>query len=387
MMIEKTLDNHGVKIMQGNVACAEGALAGGCTFFAGYPITPASEVPEHISQRIFEVGGYFTQMEDELASVCAIMGARWGGSKSMTATSGPGFSLMMEGLGYGIVTETPMVILNVMRGGPSTGQPTSSAQQDIYQAKYGSHGDYELIVLCPSSVQETFDFTVRAFNLSEQFRVPVILLTDETLGHMREKIVIPEKVEIFEEKFEGICKEYYKPDEKNIPPRISFFEGHNVIVDGQLHDDRGIRAGHIAEISAAAVNRYNDKILDNIDEITDIEEFMVEDAEYLIISYGSVARPSIKAMKIAREKGIKVGMLKVNTIWPFPEKEIKSACAKVKKIIVPEMNVGKYNREIERVTEQDKVVGIPSLGGTLHRPEMIVEKIEEIIANNLSEVI
>lgn len=378
-MKQKKLKNPGITIMQGNVACAEGALAAGCMFFAGYPITPASEVPEVMASRIFEEGGDFVQMEDELGSICAIIGARWGGAKSMTATSGPGFSLMMEGLGYGIVTETPTVILNVQRGGPSTGQPTASAQADIYQARYGSHGDYEIIALCPSSVQEVFDFTVKAFNLSEKYRLPVIVLTDEIIGHMREKVVIPESVEIFDEKFQGVCKECFKPDENKVPPRISFFEGHNVAVDGQLHDDRGMRAGHIPEISAAAIRRYNDKILDNIEDITDVEEFFMEDAEYVFIAFGSVARPTLKAAKLAREQGIKAGFLKVNTIWPFPEKEIKEICKKAKKVIVPEMNVGRYSREIERVTEQEKVISLPSLGGVLHNPALILNKLIEVM--------
>lgn len=378
MLKKIKLKNRGVKISSGNEACAEGALAAGCKFFAGYPITPATEVLETLSKRMLEEDGILVQMEDELSSICSIIGARWGGSKAMTATSGPGFSLMQEGLGYAIVSETPIVILNVQRGGPSTGQPTASGQGDIYQAKYGSHGDYELIALVPSSIQEAFDFTIKAFNLAEEFRVPVIILSDEIIGHMREKLVIPEFVEIFDEKFEGKCDYYFKPDENKIPPRISFFEGHNVLVDGQLHDERGIRAGHIPKKSKEAVERFNEKILFNIDKIIDIKQFDANDAEILLITYGSVFRSALQAVKLARQENIKAGLIKVNTVWPFPEEEIKKVCKKAKKVIVAEMNVGKYVREVERVIGQNKVIFIPSLGGVLHRPTDLLKIIKEV---------
>ena len=239
----KKLDDSGHKLMQGNEACAVAALAADCRFMAGYPITPATEIPEYLSSKMFEAGGVFMQMEDELASINAVIGASWGGARAMTATSGPGFTLMLEAIGYAAATETPLVVINVMRGGPATGQPTCTAQDAVMQARYGGHGDYEIIALTPSSVQEAFDFTLRAFNLADKYRVPVFVLSDETVGHTREKLVIPETVEIFDDKYEGICHEYFKPDEKGIPPRIRFFEGHNVLVDGQLHDERGVRQG------------------------------------------------------------------------------------------------------------------------------------------------
>ena len=288
-MSMQKVSNSGPKLMQGNEACAAGALAAGCRFMAGYPITPATEIPEYLSDKMFAAGGVFMQMEDELASINAVIGASWGGARAMTATSGPGFTLMQEGIGYAIVSETPLVIVNVMRGGPATGQPTCTAQDAVMQARYGGHGDYEIIALTPSSVQETFDFTVRAFNLADKYRVPVFVLSDETVGHTREKLVIPDEVEIFDEKFEGKCTAYFQPDEHKIPPRIRCFEGHNVLVDGQLHDERGIRAGTDPKVCAAAIHRYCDKILDNIDDITSVEGFFLDDAETVVVAYGSVS--------------------------------------------------------------------------------------------------
>lgn len=369
--------NNGVKILQGNAACVEGAIAAGCSFFAGYPITPASEIAEEMSSKLPKHGGTFIQMEDELGSINAIIGSRWGGNKSMTATSGPGISLMLEGIGYGIVSETPLVIVNIQRGGPSTGQPTFSSQQDIYQAKYGSHGDYELIVYTPSSVQEMFDFTVEAFNKSEEYRVPVMILADEIIGHMREKIEIPDEVTIYKKEMPDYCEKPFKPDNKMVPPAVEFFRGHNLLIDGQLHDEKGLRAGHIPEISGQLVKRLNEKILSNVDEITDLDTFEVEDSEVVVICYGSVARSALKAVKEARDKGLKAGWIKLNTVWPFPEEKLQELTADADSIIVPEMNVGKYYREIRGGLRDKKVISFPLLGGLLHKPEEILEKIEE----------
>jgi len=373
----KTLKNNGLKILQGNEACAEGALAAECKFFAGYPITPSTEIPEHLSSRIFEEGGRYVQFEDELASICAVIGGRWGGARSMTATSGPGFTLVQEAIGYAIVTESPIVIADIMRGGPSTGQPTFPSQQDVMQAKFGSHGDYELIALAPSSVQEMFDFTVRAFNLADQYRVPALVMSDEILGHMREKMVIPDQVEIFDYRHEGITRTYYKPDENHVPPRISFFEGHSVLLDGQLHDERGIRAGHLPEVSAAAVRHYSDKILKNIDKITDVKKFHEKDMDVAVVAYGSVVRSALSAVNQARENGLKAGLLKINSLWPIPEKEIEAFCKNAKKIIVPEMNIGQYIREVARIVGKERTVAMPCLGGMLHTPQTILNKIKE----------
>lgn len=377
MRIER-LSHHGPRLMQGNEACAEGALAAGCRFMAGYPITPATEIPEHLSDKIFAAGGVFMQMEDELASINAVIGASWGGARAMTATSGPGFTLMQEGLGYAVVTETPLVVINVMRGGPATGQPTCTSQDAVMQARYGGHGDYEIIALTPSSVQEAFDFTVRAFNLADKYRVPVLVLSDETVGHTREKLIVPETVEIFDDRFEGKCAEYYKPDAQGIPPRIHFFEGHNCLVDGQLHDERGIRAGTEPTVCSAAIHRYCNKILDNIDDITSCEEFCLEDAETVLVAYGSVSRSALSAVNKARAEGVKAGLLKLNTVWPVPEKQIRRACANAKRVIVPEMNVGDYLREVQRIAGYSKTEGFSSIGGAFPAPRAIYAKIMEV---------
>ncbi|MEA5151109.1 MAG: 2-oxoacid:acceptor oxidoreductase subunit alpha [Oscillospiraceae bacterium] len=374
----KKMENPGSKLMQGNEACAAGALAADCKFMAGYPITPATEIPEYLSDKMFAADGVFMQMEDELASINAVIGASWGGARAMTATSGPGFTLMQEGIGYAIVTETPLVIINVMRGGPATGQPTCTSQDAVMQARYGGHGDYEIIALTPSSVQEAFDFTVRAFNLADKYRVPVLVLSDETVGHTREKLVIPESVEIFDERFEGKCSEYYKPDAQGVPPRIRFFEGHNVLVDGQLHDERGIRAGTNAAVCAAAIRRYCGKILDNADDICSTEAFFLDDAETVLVAYGSVSRSALSAVRRARAEGVKAGLLKLNTVWPVPEKQLRAACENAKRVIVPEMNVGDYAREVQRIAGCDRVEPFSSLGGVFPSPLSIYNKIVEV---------
>lgn len=381
-------------VLQGNEACAKGAIYAGCRFFAGYPITPSTEIIELLSSEMLEVGGAFIQMEDEIASACAIVGARWGGKKAMTATSGPGYTLMQEAIGYAAVTETPVVIVNVQRGGPSTGQPTLSSQQDIYQARYGSHGDYEIIVLAPSSVQEMYDFTVRAFELSEQFRTPVILLADEVVGHMREKIT----VEGGGKNIPGGTNKYA------VSPQQDFFQGANTLVEGQLHDESGRRIGHIAQESGDFIANINKKISDNIDSITDIETYFMEDADVAIVAYGSVARPAQNAIKLARgirderistkfkffktllKKGVpaainkdyshlKVGLIKINTVWPFPEEELKRLAKDIDLVIVPEMNVGKYYREVERALKNKRVISMPKCGGDIHTPKELLDEI------------
>ena len=384
-------------VLQGNEACAKGALYAGCRFFAGYPITPSTEIIEMMSGEMQKAGGAFIQMEDEIGSACAIIGARWGGSKSMTATSGPGYTLMQEAIGFAAVTETPIVIVNVQRGGPSTGQPTLSSQQDIYQARYGSHGDYGIIVLSPSSVQEMYDFTIRAFELAEQFRTPVILLADEVVGHMREKIVIRDgSKEIKSEKQSYV-----------VSPQADFFQGANSMVEGQLHDDQGRRIGHIANKSGDFIYNINKKIMDNVDVISSIDTYCMEDADFAIVAYGSVARPSLNAVKQARgikddrltskakiirdffKRGVsetlssdyshlKVGLVKINTVWPFPEKLLQQVTKHVDTVIVPEMNVGKYTREIERCLKDKKVIPMSKCGGDIHTPTEILDKILEV---------
>lgn len=381
-------------VLQGNEACVKGALYAGCEFFAGYPITPSTEIIEMMSGEMQKAGGAFIQMEDEIGSACAIIGARWGGSKAMTATSGPGYTLMQEAIGFAAVTETPVVIVNVQRGGPSTGQPTLSSQQDIYQARYGSHGDYEIIVLAPSSVQEMYDFTIRAFELAEQFRTPTILLADEVVGHMREKVVIREG-----------CKEIRSETQKFVvSPQADFFRGANSMVEGQLHDEQGRRIGHVAEKSGEFIYNINRKIRDNADMISDVSTYCMEDADIAIVAYGSVARPSLNAVRHARgikddrllpkfklvkdlfKRGLgetirtdyshlKVGLVKINTVWPFPEKLLRQATQQVETVIVPEMNIGKYCREVERALKDKKVVSMPKCGGNIHTPTEILDEI------------
>ncbi len=288
-----------------------------------------------------------------------------------------GAIMSVSGIGD-YMTNLATSLFGHMRGGPATGQPTCTAQDAVMQARYGGHGDYEIIALTPSSVQEAFDFTLRAFNLADKYRVPVFVLSDETVGHTREKLVIPETVEIFDDKYEGLCHEYFKPDEKGIPPRIRFFEGHNVLVDGQLHDERGVRQGTDAKICSAAIRRYCSKIRDNIDDITSVERFYLDGAETVIVAYGSVSRSALSAVNRARAEGLSVGMLKLNTVWPVPEKEIREACAGAKRVIVPEMNVGQYLREVQRVVGMDKVTGFSSIGGAFPHPSAIYSKIVEV---------
>ncbi|MBW2408833.1 MAG: 2-oxoacid:acceptor oxidoreductase subunit alpha [Deltaproteobacteria bacterium] len=371
-----------VRIVQGNEACVRGAIAAGCRFFAGYPITPASEIAELMSRMLPLNRGVFIQLEDEIASISAVVGAVWGGMKACTATSGPGFSLMQEGIGYAAETETPCVIINVMRGGPSTGQPTLSAQQDVMQAKYGSHGDYETIVLCPSSVQESFELTVKAFNLAERFRVPTVVLSDEIVGHTREKLRIPAQIFVQQRQKPKAPPKSYFPDAPYAAGLLdgmpAFGQGYKLLVDGQLHDETGNRAGHDPVISGQLMERLCTKITRHADELLDIESAFTEDAETLVIAYGSVARSAFSAVKIARKKGLKAGFIKLKILWPFPDQAITLALRNVKEVIVPEMNIGKISREVQRLRGCDqKVRSLPKLGGLMHTPLEILEAIQQ----------
>lgn len=399
---ESSSGNERKVILQGNEACAKAAIYAGCRFFAGYPITPSTEIIEQLSSEMAYAGGTFIQMEDEIASACAVVGARWGGVKSMTATSGPGFTLMQETIGFAAVTETPAVIVNVQRGGPSTGQPTMSSQQDVYQVKYGSHGDYEIIALCPSSVQEMYDYTIRAFELSEKYRTPVVLLSDEIVGHMREKITIYEG----ERKIRGGYRNYV------VSPQYDFFTGNHTLVEGQLHDEEGKRIGHLATKSGAFIKSINLKISNHVEEISDVEAFFMEDAEIAILAYGSVSRSALNAVKSA--KGIQleteqrdgkltlikrlfnmkknrddnpygnlnIGLIKINTIWPFPEKEVRRLAGKCRYVFVPEMNMGKYYKEVDRCLKNCKVISLPKLGGEIHSPSELLTQITGEVDRN-----
>lgn len=370
----------GAHFLNGDIACAEGAIAAGCRFFAGYPITPATEIAEHLSMRMPEFGGIYIQMEDEIASIAAVIGASYSGLKAMTATSGPGFSLMQENIGLAVMTEAPCVIVDVMRGGPSTGQPTMPGQQDVMQAKWGSHGDYGIIALTPSSVQEMFDLTVEAFNLSETYRVPTLLMGDEIVGHMWEKLVIPppDKIRILNRKKPNVPREKYlpfKPDENLVPPMACFGEGFRFHATGLTHDEHGYPRTSSSEVQSKLVHRLVDKIQKNADKIIRVEEVMLEDADVVVVAYGIVARAGLSAIRKAREKGIKAGLLRLITLWPFPEKQVAKAAQSAKAIVVPEMNCGQIVREVERAAKETPVAFLSKLGEDPHTPMEILEVI------------
>lgn len=377
----------GEHFMLGDHACAEGALLAGCRFFAGYPITPATEIAERMSVRLPQVSGKYVQMEDELASMNAVLGASWAGVKAMTATSGPGFSLMMENLGLGIMLETPCVLVNVQRGGPSTGLPTLVGQQDMMQARWGSHGDYEIIALSPGSPQELFDLTIRAFNLSEQFRTPVLVMTDAEVGHMTEKVIIPppEEVEIINRPL--VSRGDLEPDRfriyrsdpggkaAQVSPMVKAGEGYRIHVTGLTHDERGYPAMY-AEASQWNVSRIMDKITANRDEIIQVEKSKLRGAQVVVVSYGISARTSLWPIEQARKEGIKVGYLRLITVWPFPEEIIRKLAEKVDAFIVPEINMGQIRREVERCAQgKAQVIGVNKPGGDILDPEDVLQAI------------
>lgn len=365
--------------IQGNDACARGAISAGCRFFAGYPITPSTEIAEEIAVLLPREGGVFVQMEDEIGALGAVIGAVWSGVKGMTATSGPGFSLMQEHIGYAAMTETPLVIVDVQRGSPSTGQPTMASQSDMMQARWGSHGDYEIIALSPSSVQECFDFTVKAFNLAEEYRVPVVVLSDEIVGHMREKITIPDKVEIRKRKSPTSPPgEFipFKPQGDFVPEMAAFGEGYRIPVTGLTHDERGYPDASNPEGHEKLVKRLCDKILNHRDKIVDVEEVWTDDADITVISYGAPSRSVATAVKMARSEGVKAGYIKINTPWPFPETEIRKAAESSRKLLVVEMNLGQMFYEVQRVASgMAEVELLPKIGGEIHRPNEILDKI------------
>ena len=369
----------GTYFWSGNEACAEAAITVGCSFFAGYPISPANEIPEHLSERLPQVGGIFIQMEDEIASIGAVMGASWGGRKAMTATSGPGFSLMQETIGWGFMTETPCVIVDVQRVGPGTGQATKCAQGDIMQARWGTHGDYAAIALSPNSVQEMFELTIRAFNLAEKYRTPVILLTDETTAHVREQITVPprEKLEIIDRKKPKTQDKAFFGSE-NVAPMPSVGENFNVAVTASTHDEYGIRFTQDPAVHRRMVGALNAKIGNHTDDLVEVENYKVDDCDIGIVSFGCTSRAVYEAVEAAEAKGLRVGFVRLKTIWPFPEKEIRHLAHKAKKIIVAEMNLGQIVREVQRVACNSEVIPLNKIGGgQLITPEEIYAKILE----------
>ena len=364
------------QLIQGNEACVKGALAAGCSFYGGYPITPSSEIAEHMVRLLPKTGGVFIQMEDEIASLASVIGASLAGSKAMTATSGPGFSLMQEHIGFATMTEVPCVIVNVMRGGPSTGSPTSPSQGDVMQTRWGTHGDHPAIVLAPASVGEVFDATVRAFNLSERFRTPVIVLYDEIIGHTRESIVLPDTVDIVNRSAppEGLSDFWPKSTAPNgVPPMSGFGDGYRFHVTGLTHDDRGFPTTD-SKVAEALITRLHSKIETHLDEITDVETFMMDDAEIAIFAYGIVGRSAYEAVEQARSAGIKAGLVRPITIWPFPDAQVASAAQQVDTLIVAEMNLGQLVGEVERVAAgQTEIVRYLRVDGKPITPTVLLD--------------
>jgi 2-oxoglutarate ferredoxin oxidoreductase subunit alpha len=378
------MSNKKVRLMQGNEACVEGALAAGMRFYGGYPITPSTEIAEISAEKLPRVGGKFIQMEDEIAGIAAAIGGSLAGLKAMTATSGPGFSLKQENLGYAAIAEIPLVVVNVQRGGPSTGLPTAPAQGDVMQAKWGTHGDHPIIALSPSSVRETFDVTVRAFNLAEKYRTPVVILTDEVVGHMREKIEIPDvnDIEIID-RVKPSDDDNYLPygvtGDELVPPMAAFGDGHRFHVTGLMHDETGFPSNS-SENAEKVLDRLMNKINKNLDDIIEYEEYMLDDAQIVILSYGSTARSAKSAVKQLREQGINAGMFRPITIWPFPEEQVRKLSEKVKSILVAEMNLGQVVLEVERIVKgKCEINHIGKANGEVITPEEIASKAKEVL--------
>jgi len=368
---------EGAYYFTGNEAAAEGALAAGCRFYGGYPITPSSEMMERMAARLGELGGVFVQMEDEIASISAVIGAAWAGAKAMTATSGPGFSLMQEALGYAAFTETPCVIFDVQRAGPCTGQATKVGSGDIMQAKWGSHGDYQVIALSPWSAQEMYDFTVRAFNLSERIRVPVVMLSDEAVAHLRETIKTPGQVEVWDRKKQKGGAPFGTEEDDGVPPMPAFGEGERLAVTGSTHDPYGFRKTDDPEAQARLVARINEKVLRRKHEIIETESCFMEDAETAVIAYGFTARTSLYAVKRLRKEGAKVGFLRLKTIWPFPDEAVREAAKGLKRVLVPEMNRGQVAGEVQKYCQCD-VVPLGQTNGEVIPPEKILDRLRRI---------
>lgn len=365
--------------MAGNFACAEGAIAAGCRFYGGYPITPSSEIAEHMSRRLPQVGGHYVQMEDEIGSIAAVLGASNAGVKAMTATSGPGFSLMMENLGLGVITETPCVVVDVQRGGPSTGLPTLIGQGDMMQVRWGSHGDYEVIAYAPNSVQEMFDLTVKAFNMAEKYRAPTFLMADQITAHMTDRLVIPspEKIEVIQRRKPVKEDPNFLPFDfsQDFPPMAIAGDGHHVNVDSLTHDEHGYPStSH--DVSERMLEHLVGKIRNNREKIVEVEHFRTDDAKAVVIAYGSTSRSALHAVKEARRSGKKAGLLRLITPWPFPVEEVERVGARAKSIIVPEINYGQMEHSVREHVDC-RVIGIHHAAGTLVPPDKIYAALEK----------
>jgi len=371
------------RLLQGNEAASMGALAAGCNFFAGYPITPASEITEYMSRELPVRSHPFIQMEDEIASIGACIGASLAGAKAMTATSGPGFSLMQENLGYACIAETPLVVVNVMRAGPSTGMPTNVSQGDVQQARWGTHGDHPAIVLCPSTVLECYTLMVRAFNIAERFRTPVIFLADEVVAHMREKVILPEEdeVEIIDRRRPTVPPDWYVPyktDGSLIPRLADLGSGYRYHVTGLVHDDRGFPTRRADEVEPFYTRLFG-KISRHFNDLQLTENYMTEDADYLIIAYGCTARSAQAAVRLGREQGIKLGLLKLQILWPFPRRAVESALEGKKAVIAPELNMGQISREVKRVNDgRSLVYRLGKMNGSMITPDEILNRLREV---------
>jgi len=372
----------GTHFMLGDHACAEGALAAGLDFFAGYPITPSTEIAEHLARRLPDAGGRFVQMEDELASMAAILGASAAGARSCTATSGPGFSLMMENIGLAAMMELPCVIANVQRASPSTGLPTMVGQSDILQARWGSHGDIGIIAYTPASPQECFDLTVEAFNAADRYRVPVFVMMDEVIGHMTERVDIPDAVPFVDRPRPAKAPGdepflSYAPNADGVPPIAHAGEGYKVHMTGLTHDERGYPAMN-ADTHDRLVNRLVDKVRLNADDIMRYEAIDTDDAEVIVVAFGCTARSARQAVKQARSEGVKAGLIRLITVWPFPEEPIRELAesGRVKRFIVPEINLGQLRREVERLTALP-VQRLNHAGGVMPHPQAILKAILE----------
>jgi len=374
----KTTFPKGMHYFSGNEAAAEGAIAAGCRFYAGYPITPSSELMERMAARLREVRGVFIQMEDEIASISAVLGASWAGAKAMTATSGPGFSLMQEAFGYAAFTETPCVVVDVQRAGPCTGQATRVGSGDIMQVHWGSHGDYQVIALSPWSVQEMYDFTLRAFNLSERYRVPTFVMAEEATGHLRETISIDEEVEVWDRKKETGGAPFGTKEADGVPPMPAFGEGERLAVTGSTHDPYGFRKTDDPKAHAILVERINEKILRQRREIIETESHFIDEAELVVIAYGFTARSSLYVVKQLRKEGLRVGFLRLKTLWPFPVEAVREATERAKKVFIPEMNRGQVAGEVEKYCRSE-VVSFGQTNGEVIGPETIQEALRRMI--------
>ena len=372
-----------VVLIQGNKACVHGALYAGMEFFAGYPITPSTEIAEVSSELLPRIGGRFIQMEDEIAGIAACIGGAIAGKKSMTATSGPGFSLKQENIGYACIAEIPCVIVNVQRSGPSTGLPTSPAQGDYMQARWGTHGDHPVIALSPTTVRETFELTVKAFNFAEKFRTPVILLMDEVVGHLRENMEVPEpgELEVIDRKRPDCPPEEYRAyamTEDLVPPMADFGKGYRYNITGLFHDETGFPTNN-TEVAGKQLDRIMKKVENNFDEINIYEEYMLEDAQYAFITFGGMARSVKEAIRTLRKEGIRIGAFIPKTVWPFPEKQINKLVSDMDGVFVAEMNLGQMILEVQRASqERNKIHAINKANGEVITPEEIIKSFMEV---------